>query len=207
MDSAWSSSPHGDEDDGLFAIDSTAEEAPRHFRLRRPQATLITSQERTREQSLRKRRTVYLILQLVRLPLLALALLSFMVWQNWWLSAILFVVSIPLPWAAVVFANEKGEAPDKRSRNVYKPAAARAERYSTLSAQASHVGPQQTQGELPGAGAYDEKIIDATPDRRPAAHPDDTPDDDEATEAGAGDKAEATDPVRANSDETKGTTR
>jgi len=34
-------------------------------------------------------------------------------------------ISIPLPWISVVVANDGNEVRDKRSRNVYKPAAAR----------------------------------------------------------------------------------
>ena len=46
-------------------------------------------------------------------------------WENWWLALIFFCISIPLPWISVVIANDSNEVRDKRTANVYKPAAAR----------------------------------------------------------------------------------
>lgn len=117
--------------DDVFFVDAPADtpaaDAGGHhrWRLRRRRAELITSQYRTAGQNLHRRKVIYLTLQLLRLPLIALAIMTYLVWENWWLATIVFIVSVPLPWIAVVIANEKGEVADKRERNVYKPAAAR----------------------------------------------------------------------------------
>ncbi|WP_448853530.1 DUF3099 domain-containing protein [Corynebacterium frankenforstense] len=119
--------------DDVFFVDAPAETPAgdsaggghHRWRLRRRRAELITSQHRTAGQNLHRRKVIYLTLQLARLPLIALAIMTYLVWENWWLAAIVFIVSVPLPWIAVVIANEKGEVADKRERNVYKPAAAR----------------------------------------------------------------------------------
>ncbi|SDR97456.1 Protein of unknown function [Corynebacterium timonense] len=93
--------------------------------MRRRPRQLITDATRTPEQNLRSRERVYMILQMLRLPFILLAIVAAWYLDNWWLAGILFVVSIPLPWVAVMIGNGKGEKRDRRSRNVYKPAVAR----------------------------------------------------------------------------------
>ena len=65
-------------------------------------------------------------MQGLRLPFIVAAVAA--AWANWWvLAGILFVVSVPLPWIAVVRGNAQGEVRDTRQKNVYKPAVARQE--------------------------------------------------------------------------------
>ena len=90
--------------------------------LRRNEVLLITDKKRTQSQDIRHRRRIYNIIQISRVPLLAFAGLCWMMWGLWWLAAIIFVISIPLPWIAVVIANARGEPRDPRERAVYKPA-------------------------------------------------------------------------------------
>ncbi|MDO5511978.1 DUF3099 domain-containing protein [Corynebacterium sp.] len=97
----------------------------RRFGLRRRRAELITTARRTPAQNLRRRERVYTWLQASRLPALLISAGSYLWLGDWIVSGILFLISVPLPWIAVVIANGQGEVRDKRTRNVYKPQAAR----------------------------------------------------------------------------------
>lgn len=108
----------------------------------RASRALITDAAFTPEQNRQSRERQYAILQGLRLPFILLALVA--VWANLWvLAGILFVVSVPLPWIAVVRGNARGEVRDTRQKNVYKPAAARQQMLSQ----------QQHSAIEPGAGA------------------------------------------------------
>lgn len=125
-------------------VDVEAEEA--HIRglrgqsRRRAQRALITDAIRSPEQNRRSREKRYLLLQGVRLPLIVLCLVAAFVWQNWVLAAIFFTVSVPLPWISVMVANGDGEVREKRERNVYKPAVARAQLEAERQAQLGPAG-------------------------------------------------------------------
>ncbi|WP_026196027.1 DUF3099 domain-containing protein [Corynebacterium lubricantis] len=118
--------------------DEPAKSRSKRFRFKTSPAQLITDAIRTPEQNRHSREVRYLILQLSRIPFILISMvLAFT--GNWGLAAIFFIISIPLPWISVVIANGKGEVRDKRTRNVYKPAAARymameAERRAALEA-------------------------------------------------------------------------
>ena len=108
----------------------------------RSSRALITDAAFTPEQNRQSRERQYAILQGLRLPFILLALVA--VWANLWvLAGILFVVSVPLPWIAVVRGNARGEVRDARQKNVYKPAAARQQMLSQ----------QQHSAIQPGSGA------------------------------------------------------
>ena len=107
-------------------IDSSAEEhAPKRFRLRAEPSTLITSARRSAYEDRRKRTKWYLIIQMSRIPTTALAGISYFWWDNVFLTVLFFVLAVPAPAIAVVYANERGAKKDKRTRNVYKPGVAR----------------------------------------------------------------------------------
>jgi hypothetical protein len=55
------------------------------------------------QQAVRKRR--YIIMMLSRIPLLIIA--GLLVQHVWWLAVIIVVISIPLPWVAVLIANDR----------------------------------------------------------------------------------------------------
>ncbi|MFC3850710.1 DUF3099 domain-containing protein [Corynebacterium hansenii] len=84
-------------------------------------AVLITDARQSRIRNYNYRRHTYAVLQWSRIPLLLLAAAAFMWWDLPWLAAIVTVVSVPMPWIAVVIANGVGEPADKRSPRVYKP--------------------------------------------------------------------------------------
>lgn len=94
-------------------------------RLRRRRGELITDARHTPEQNLRSRERRYMLLQGMRIPFIFMSMAA-AYWQNWWLAGVLFVVSVPLPWIAVMIGNGQGEKRDPRQKNVYKPAVARA---------------------------------------------------------------------------------
>lgn len=101
--------------------------------LRRRRAELITTARRSPAENLRHRERVYTWLQLSRVPALLVSAGSYIWLGDWIFSGILFLISVPLPWIAVVIANGKGEVREKRTRNVYKPQAAR-EYYAAVEA-------------------------------------------------------------------------
>lgn len=127
-------------------------------RKRRGMRALITDAATTPEQNRRSREKQYAVLQGLRLPFILAAIGA--AWQNWWIvAAVLFVVSVPLPWIAVVLGNAQGEKRDPRSKNVYKPAVARAEQ-RLAAARRAELNPAESARHLPD-------IIDQTsPDGR-----------------------------------------
>lgn len=112
-------------------VDGDAVSAPGK-RFSRRKAALITSAKRSPAENLRSRERAYLIMQGMRIPFVFLSIAAVMWWHSWVLAIIFFAISIPLPWISVVVANDSNEVRDKRSRNVYKPAAARQEQIAAV---------------------------------------------------------------------------
>ena len=105
-------------------VDASVSSRPR--RHRRIARALITDAVTSPEQNRQSREKQYAILQGLRLPFILAAIWA--AWMSWWVfAAVLFVVSVPLPWIAVVLGNAQGEKRDSRSKNVYKPAVVREE--------------------------------------------------------------------------------
>ena len=94
-------------------------------RLSRRKVQLITTASHSPAANRRKRERHYMWIQGMRIPFLLLSGLTYVFWENMWLSAILFVISVPLPWIAVVIANGVGEPRDPRAPAVYKPGLSR----------------------------------------------------------------------------------
>lgn len=97
----------------------------KRFAFRRPRPALITDARRSPLENWQHRKRVYAWIQLSRVPFLLAAGASFLWWENWIVSTLLFIISVPLPGIAVVIANGVGEPKDERSKQVYKPQAAR----------------------------------------------------------------------------------
>ena len=134
-------------------VDADVEEVHR-ARKRRGMRVLITDAVTTPEQNRRSREKQYAVLQGLRLPFILAAIAA--AWQNWWIvAAVLFVVSVPLPWIAVVLGNAQGEKRDPRSKNVYKPAVAREEQ-RLAAARRAELNPAESPRYLPDT-------IDQTP--------------------------------------------
>lgn len=71
---------------------------------RRAEPTLITQAEPSHAEQLSARRRRYIITMSCRIPLLIAATLLY---QHLWLAIPLLLISIPLPWVAVLFANDR----------------------------------------------------------------------------------------------------
>ena len=71
---------------------------------RRAQATVITRAEPSYDEQLRSRRKRYMIMMSLRVPFLILATALY---QTPWLAMLVIAISIPLPWAAVLIANDR----------------------------------------------------------------------------------------------------
>ena len=63
------------------------------------------------QHAARKRR--YIIMMLMRIPCLILAAIFI---NTWWLAVLFVAISVPLPWIAVLMANDR---PARRSENVH----------------------------------------------------------------------------------------
>jgi hypothetical protein len=73
---------------------------------------LITAAAPSYEQQHRARVRKYLTLMSVRIPALVLAALAYGAWHNGLISLAIVSVSVPLPWMAVLIANDR---PPRRS--------------------------------------------------------------------------------------------
>ena len=86
----------------------------RHRRGRRSQVELITDARQSPLENWQYRRTMYNWLQGSRIPILLTAGAVYWLWENWVITGILFLISVPLPWIAVVIANGVGQPRDPR---------------------------------------------------------------------------------------------
>lgn len=73
-------------------------------RTRRDAVSVITAAEPSYDEQFRARRTRYMIMMGLRVPFLIVAALLY---HTPWLAISLIVVSIPLPWCAVLIANDR----------------------------------------------------------------------------------------------------
>lgn len=178
------------DDDSAGQAEESGRTRRRLRRLVPRRAELITDKRRSPAENLRHRERLYMILQLSRIPFLILAVLAFLWWENWIISTLLFVISIPMPWIAVMFANAQGEPRDRRAPQVYKPGIAREaeiQRQLAASRQAELEAAREAETiDDPGDGAFPggnsratddtvagDNIVDAQPD--PAAPDTDHP--------------------------------
>ena len=75
-------------------------------------ATLITGAAPSYEEEHASRVRKYTIMMGLRMPCLVLAGVFY---QTWWLALLLIAISIPLPWIAVLIAND---SPPRKKRRV-----------------------------------------------------------------------------------------
>ncbi|MGV0643462.1 DUF3099 domain-containing protein [Mycolicibacterium sp. XJ879] len=68
---------------------------------------LITRAAPAYEEQHRQRVRKYLTLMSVRIPALVFAAIAYGIWHNGLISLAIIVVSIPLPWMAVLIANDR----------------------------------------------------------------------------------------------------
>ncbi|WP_290062870.1 DUF3099 domain-containing protein [Amycolatopsis solani] len=75
---------------------------------------LITEAAPSADEQLARRRRKYVVMMACRIPCLVLAGLTAHVW---WLALAFLAISIPLPWAAVLIAND---VPARRREKVHR---------------------------------------------------------------------------------------
>ena len=75
---------------------------------------LITHAAPTRDDELAARKRRYILMMGMRIPCLILAAIFV---QTWWLAVLFVVISIPLPWVAVLIANDR---PPRKSEHVHR---------------------------------------------------------------------------------------
>lgn len=73
---------------------------------------LITEAAPSHDDQLRSRQRRYAVMMAMRIPFLVAAVVCY---QIWWLALLLVVLSVPLPWMAVLIANDR---PPRRAEAV-----------------------------------------------------------------------------------------
>ena len=77
---------------------------------------LITGARESYRDELAARKKRYFILMSVRIPALLLAAGSLVLWNNPWIALAIVAISIPVPWIAVVGANDRPPLPKGQPR-------------------------------------------------------------------------------------------
>ncbi len=72
----------------------------------RPDAVLITAAERSYDEQRRDRVRKYTIMMACRIPALVIGAIVYSATGNPWLPLAIIALSIPLPWMAVLIAND-----------------------------------------------------------------------------------------------------
>lgn len=99
---------------------------------------LITGANRSYDEEHRARVKKYSILMAFRIPALVIAALVYNETQNWWIPLLIVLASVPLPWMAVLIANDRPPLPDSEFRTyrygatTTQPAIAPTERHVIL---------------------------------------------------------------------------
>lgn len=68
---------------------------------------LITSARKPYEEELADRKRRYFLLMSLRIPALVIAAIAYVIWNNGWISLAIIAGSIPIPWIAVLGANDR----------------------------------------------------------------------------------------------------
>lgn len=77
---------------------------------------LITGARESYQDELAARKKRYFLLMSVRIPALLLAAGSLALWNNPWIALAIVAVSIPIPWIAVIGANDRPPLPKGQPR-------------------------------------------------------------------------------------------
>lgn len=78
---------------------------------------LITEAQPSYDDQQAVRRRKYAIMMSMRIPCLILAAALYGMWHLWWLALIILAASIPLPWMAVLIANDR---PVRKDEHVHR---------------------------------------------------------------------------------------
>ncbi|HIW92457.1 MAG TPA: DUF3099 domain-containing protein [Candidatus Corynebacterium avicola] len=123
--------------------------------------SLITTAKKPRLDDWRHRKRVYAGLQLARIPLLVFAVIAYAWLHSPVLAALIAVISLPLPWIAVLLANEKASDTEKGQPKVYKPALVRQQNQAMQASLESDAGARRAQLNEGDSTAHTPEVIDA----------------------------------------------
>lgn len=101
---------------------------------------LITRARESYQDELAARKKRYYLLMSIRIPALLLAAGAMALWNNPWIAGAIVVGSIPIPWIAVISANDRPPLSKKQART-YAPPSMRMPGDAAL--------PPSVRGELP----------------------------------------------------------
>lgn len=110
---------------------------------------LITAAAPSYEQQHRERVRKYLTLMAFRVPALIFAAIAYGIWHNGLISLLILVASIPLPWMAVLIANDRPPRSKEEPRR-YEAAPTRTPLFPTGTRPALQQPPRPDSGD--GAG-------------------------------------------------------
>lgn len=96
---------------------------------------LITEAQQSVEDQHRARVRKYMFIMSFRIPALVLAAVSYSVWANPWIAMAIVGVSIPLPWMAVLIANDR----PPRTKDEVSRYDGRTTEHTQIEARAHHV--------------------------------------------------------------------
>lgn len=82
---------------------------------------LITEAQPSYDDQQASRRRKYAIMMSMRIPCLIIAAGLYGVWHIWWLALIVLAVSVPLPWMAVLIANDRPARKDEHVHRYRRP--------------------------------------------------------------------------------------
>lgn len=81
---------------------------------------LITAARESYQDELAARKKRYFLLMSIRIPALLLAAGSLALWDNPWIALAIVAISIPVPWIAVIGANDRPPLSKEQARS-YSP--------------------------------------------------------------------------------------
>jgi hypothetical protein len=114
------------------------------------QPVLITAAAPSYDVQHRERVRKYLTLMFWRIPALILAAVAYGIWENGLISLAIILVSVPLPWMAVLIANDR---PPRRAEEPHRYEARRIPLFPTAERPAlergAHSPPQPDGGDAP----------------------------------------------------------
>jgi len=165
---------------------------------------LITAARESYKDELAARKKRYFLLMGIRIPALLLAAGSLALWNNPWIALAIVAGSIPLPWIAVIGANDRPPLPKGQAhRYTAGSLSASTTPYSlppSLTGQASRPGsPTGAAGPDPGSHPPGDAAGSAAPDPAPGTEPGSNPD---RGSAGRPDPAAGADPDTASGPDT-----
>ena len=117
---------------------------------------LITAARASYQEELAARKKRYFLLMGIRIPALLLAAGSLALWNNPWIALAIVGASIPIPWIAVIGANDRPPLPKGQARHYTAGALSNHTPYALPSGITGAPSRDPGTGRPDGTGRYDE---------------------------------------------------